>query len=253
MSTPTVSYRGVLAANLIAIALIAGVGTRYLTIALQARGRVAALFAVPPWALYAAALLTGAAALGTAIVARLRRQPPERRVYRVLPLVAVVFLGVHLFVVPPCLLPLKPEVLIDAQLRDLEPELLADEEGKLTTHPARVAAALGPARPPFVGPDGEPLRRWTVVTQTGCLGPVRTLPSGLDAGTLLYCVAPDRAKAWISPVGTGGTIVGGPALVRVKGDVLTVALELSAPGSAKRGPEPAAPPVTSREGDASIH
>jgi hypothetical protein len=223
------SYRGVLWANLVSLVILLWIGVRFLAVAIEARGRTAALLAVPPWYLYAPALLIGAAFLVVGLIARLKRLPPQRRVYRLLPVLSVVLLGVHVFVVPPCLLPFAADEIVVAELASVEGESLADQEGYFLADPGPLAAATERFSPPFVDANGEPLAHWRVVTSAGCQGPLATAPVGTEAGALLWCVSADRAHAWLTAVGLGAATTGAPAVVKSNGEPAVFAFERSAP------------------------
>jgi hypothetical protein len=69
---------------------------------------------------------------------------------------------------------------------------------------------LGPV-PFFV--RGHRVPAWTLDMRSGCTGPA-TDAAGDGAGTLIYCLAPDRKRAWVTLVGLPlGETYGSPAVV----------------------------------------
>ncbi|MBI5548893.1 MAG: hypothetical protein HY901_33850 [Deltaproteobacteria bacterium] len=225
-SSPEASYRGVLAANLVSLAIVGWYGVRYLDVALEVRGKVASVFSVPPWYLYSGGLALAAIGALVGAAARIRRVPPQRQVYRLLPVLAVAFLGLHVFVVPPCLLPVHADQIVAAQLEMVESESLLAKDGRFTSQPEQVASALSSYSPPFVGRDGQPLGRWHVMVHSACTGPLSEAPAGTDPGTILYCISTDRSKVWLHALGTGDSLAGGPAFVRAEGRPAVLALSL---------------------------
>jgi len=240
-SPPAASWRGVYLANLVSLAIVLGFGVRPLAAAIEVRGRVAALLHVPPWPVYAGALLLAAVALALEAVARVRGLPPERRVFRLLPVVSVVFLAVHVFVVPNCFWPVPMDELVVGQFAETNPEVLAAKDGRFETEPAAVFAALETYPAPFVGRDGDPLRKWHVVVRTACAGPVTEVPAGLEAGSLIYCVSPERTQAWLTPISVAGSLAGPPAIPVVRGKPGVIALRLDPAARPALAPEPDEP------------
>lgn len=69
---------------------------------------------------------------------------------------------------------------------------------------------LGPV--PFFE-KGERVPRWSVDVRTGCSGPAAEA-EGKGPGTLVYCVAGDRKRAWVTLVGVApGESFGAPRIV----------------------------------------
>ncbi|HEY3449148.1 MAG TPA: hypothetical protein VGK67_22515 [Myxococcales bacterium] len=214
-TTTPATYGTALWSNLVSLAILLWFCVRNLSLALEARGHVAALQSMPLWWLYGATLLLAAAALVAALVAALRRLPPDRPPYRVLPVLAVLLLGVEVFAVPQSRLPLPADEVVFAQASLLEPEAFAEEDGLFTTSADKVLSGMGPFDAPFLGRDGESMGRWRPVVRTGCTGPVTEIPAAMDAGALLYCVSADRTRAWLSFVGLEG-LAGNPRVVQAE-------------------------------------
>ncbi|MGC4116610.1 MAG: hypothetical protein QM765_18970 [Myxococcales bacterium] len=236
-TTTAATYKTALWSNLVSLAIVLWFCLRELDLAFEARGRVAALLALPPWWLYAGTLLLSAAALVAAVVSRVRRLPPDRPPYRLLPVIAVLLLAVQVFAVPQSRLPLPADEVVLAQASLLEAESFVEEDGLFTTAPERIQAGLGPFEAPFLGRDGEPLGHWRPVVRTNCAGPALEVPAAMEAGTLLYCVSSDRTNAWLSFVGLEG-LAGSPRVVQLDEGGATVSWEQP---KKKAPPEPETP------------
>lgn len=222
----------VLWSNLAALAIVLWFCLRNLALALEARGKIAALLAVPPLWLYGPALALAAAALVAAAVARLRGLPADRPHFRLLPILAVILLAVEVFAVPRYQLPLSSDELVAAQAAMLDPAAFAEPDGLFTVDGARVSGGLGALEAPFVGRDGAPLGKWRPAVRADCAGAVTELPAAVDVGAVVYCVSADRTRAWLSFVGLEG-VGGKPRVVAADESGATVQWERQ-----KRPPEP---------------
>ncbi len=237
------SFRGVLATSLVSLLVLLWYGVRYLSLALEARGRTAALIALPPWWFYVLVLLATLVATAVAVAAKLRRLPADSRSYRLLPVAAVLVLAIQTFLVPPCQLPLPVEDVLAVQLSTLDAEALTID-GRLPADPAKLDEMLDPEpyRPPFIGPDGNKLPKWRIIVRTGCTGPDLEVPAGVETGSLFYCLSADQKVAWVSVVGLGGSLTGAPAIATAGGQPLVAVLQVPDPEVANLPPEPAPVP-----------
>ncbi len=91
------------------------------------------------------------------------------------------------------------------------------------------------AVPLFV--EGERVPEWKLELRERCTGPALE-PGSATPGTLIYCVAGDRKRAWVTLVGTTlGQSFGAPAIVSTEGDWVGEVVAAAPPE------EPAGPPV----------
>lgn len=169
--------------------------------ALQARGaEVSAFTELPSLVRPAGVLVLGALALGAALWGLRRRQGEGYKGYRVLPMVLVGALFVDLVLAE------RRVPLGSLELATLSLQAFAEQAQQLATADAvpTEPAVLSPllerlGRPPYLV-RGQPARQYTLQLRQDCEGPVRSAP-GLQPGTLLYCVAPGRQRAWVTLVG----------------------------------------------------
>ncbi|MEW6432745.1 MAG: hypothetical protein AB1730_14670 [Myxococcota bacterium] len=85
---------------------------------------------------------------------------------------------------------------------------------------------------------GERVASWTVDVRRGCSGPAADA-AGKGAGTLIYCLAPDGKRAWVTLVGLApGEIFGTPRVVGTE-DPWMQEVTVAEPAPA---PRPEAPP-----------
>lgn len=77
----------------------------------------------------------------------------------------------------------------------------------------RVLRELLPRGPIPMAIDGVPLKEWKLEVREGCSGPATDV-RGATAGTVLYCVASNHQRAWVTLVATAeGQRFGDAALV----------------------------------------
>lgn len=77
--------------------------------------------------------------------------------------------------------------------------------------------------------DGTRVEQWHVEVREGCGGPAESA-GGAPAGTLVYCVAPNRRRAWITAVAVPlGKRFGAPEIISVEGAFV---------GDVRAAPEP---------------
>ncbi len=145
---------------------------------------------------------------------------------------AALVLSIQVFVLPPVYLP--PPVTADltaaAALETVATRVhaRADAEGLPVDEKALRGLLDGLPPPPYRHRSAQ-VSRWRLVVRRGCTGPVLD-PEGAPPGTLFYCVAGDRQRAWISFVGTGGRAAGEADIGRdLAGEPLVLRVE--APGA----------------------
>jgi hypothetical protein len=214
------SYRTVVISNAVSAAAVLYLGVRYTLLGSEASSAAgAALLAAPSVPAYALFAVMGVAASVAPALAYLRhRLSPDHRAYRIAPIVAVVVGAIH-FLVLPSYVPLFPsDTLAAAQVMALADDPPLDEMGFLAIDPSIFGATLEASTPPYLL-RGKPQSKWGLLIRTGCTGPITEVPQGAEIGTLLYCVAPSRLEGWFTAVGTGGELVGGPDIVRYKGEL----------------------------------
>ncbi|HVG59630.1 MAG TPA: hypothetical protein VNA24_13820 [Hyalangium sp.] len=208
--------------------------------ALQARSaEVAAFTELPSLVRPAAVLVIGVLALGSAVWGLLRRRGDDYKGYRLLPLVLVGALFVDL-VFAERRVPLGSLDLASLSLQSFHSQVQG-----LATADAVPAdpGVLNPlleklGRPPYLV-RGQPLSQYTLLVRQDCEGPARSAP-GLQAGTLIYCVAPSRKGAWITLVGLPAERrFGAPEVVSVGGEARFLLVE-PVPLGEESGP-PASP------------
>ncbi|MBL8956812.1 MAG: hypothetical protein JNK82_38925 [Myxococcaceae bacterium] len=151
---------------------------------------------------FAAALLALTVSGGALTVFGLTKKHDQGwKGYRVMPIIAVVGLFVDLFVVSADKPPFSSFARATAAL-----ELFENKASALSTAEAvptdrraleGLLAELGEA--PWLV-KGQPLKGWALDVGPDCEGP-RTDARGAAAGTLLYCAAFDRSRAWVTAVG----------------------------------------------------
>jgi len=214
-------WRATLWANALAFAALFGTGAWYLALGLRAReAEASALVRLPPWPVYSAMAALALGLAGAAAVAWLRRRDPDRRVFRLLPVAAILGLSVHLLLLPPYRPPVASDALAAGQLRALGGAVRLPADGAIPLE----GDALAAASPPMVAPylrHGEPAGPWRHQVVRGCEGPLTAAPPDAQAGTFLWCVSADRRRAWVHAVGTGGADVGEAGFVRESGGVAT--------------------------------
>ncbi len=222
-SSAPAGLRGALWANGLALALLLWIGIRYLLIGLEVRSAsVVALTAIPPWPLYAGFVALAAALAGLVGLAVARRATPESKVFRLLPVASAICLSTHWFVLPTAVPPIALDQLAIQELADVPSLVTPDSYGLLPVDAEPIAAALRTLPCPYLR-NGQPMTPWALSVVRDCTGPIVELPPGIQAGTLLYCVAADRRKAWMSGVGTASSLIG-RGLLQYQGRPAMVAL-----------------------------
>jgi hypothetical protein len=170
------------------------------------------------------------AALGGVAVGLWRGRGRDFKGYRLLPIVTVVALFVDVFAFsadawPP---PAWERGAWALGTVGRKAQALASQRGALPTAEELrpLIAELGP--PPY-RVRGAPLGAFSLQPRERCDGPALE-PAGAQAGTLLYCVAADGRKGWLSLVGLPAEVVhGAPAVVSTQGRPLALEVNPSAP------------------------
>ncbi len=163
-----------------------------------ARAEVAALTVPPnPWFAGGVALLAlGAVAVFAWGLAKGR--DAAFRGYRLLPILAVVALCAHLFLLPAgAPLPSSAQLGQDVQAFAAEARQQVPPGG-LPSQEALEAIAASLPPPPYLVRGARP-RAYALSLRTGCDGPATDV-AGASAGTLLVCVAQDGRHAWVTAV-----------------------------------------------------
>jgi hypothetical protein len=169
--------------------------------AIRARdAEVSAFTALPPLIPPAIVLALGTLALGVAVWGMLRRRGDDFKGYRLLPIVLVSGLFMDLVFAE------GRSLLSSAEVANMSLRKFHDMAQELATADAvpddpavlhRLLEDFG--RPPYLV-RGQRSSEYTLQVRQNCEGPVRSA-SGLQPGTFIYCVAPERKGAWITLVG----------------------------------------------------
>jgi len=169
--------------------------------AIRARdAEVSAFSALPPLIPPAVVLVLGTFALGVVVWGMLRRRGDDFKGYRLLPILLVGGLFMDL-VFAERRSPLSPTDVASMSLQQFHgmAQELATPEA-VPAEPAVLHRLLeGLGRPPYLV-RGQPATEYTLQVRQDCEGPVRSA-AGLQPGTFIYCVAPERKGAWITLVG----------------------------------------------------
>jgi hypothetical protein len=205
--------------------------------ALQARkAEVAAFTALPPLGPPAGVLVLATLALGGVVWGLLRRKGDDFKGYRLLPIVLVAGLFVDL-VLAERRSPLSSLDMASMSLQNFHgmAQELATPEA-VPSEPAVLHRLLGKlGRPPYLV-RGQPAGEYTLQVRQDCEGPV-SAASGLQPGTFIYCVAPERKGAWITLVGLPAERrFGLPDVLSVNGEVRFLVVQPAIP-DAQESPE----------------
>jgi hypothetical protein len=197
--------------NAAALALLAWLYGGDVVEGLRARSAEVAALSEPPQLAFASiVLLLAVAVAGVSVWGWRTGRGDDFRGYRLLPILAAVAIFVDLFVLSAERNPFTSYELAAAAVGHLEQrasQLATD--GLVPVDRASLEAVLPElGRPPYLA-RGRPLPGWTLEVRTGCSGPV-TGAQTLPAGTLTYCAAPDRKRAWITAVGLPWEVRTGP-------------------------------------------
>lgn len=193
--------KATLATNVIALAFLLFLYVGDLVDYLRAQRAEVSAFGKPPNVLFAALVL--AAVTGVLVLLTLKLMQgveAKNRVFRLLPIVAVVSIFIDLFV-----LSVDDTLINPADQMSLALQLFgktASERGTASQVPstdrdlADIVKEFG--APPYLL-RGQPAPAFTIQRRENCEGPVGEAP-GAQVGTFLYCVAADKRTAWVTLV-----------------------------------------------------
>lgn len=160
---------------------------------------VSAFLAPPPVVWPAVVLAASAGVLGALLWGLVRGRGEDFKGYRLLPILLLCALFVDLARAENQL-PLRSEEAAALALRQFADGAEALSGGRtVPTDPAVLRPLLAELEPPPYLVRGERAAAWSLQVRQRCEGPVQEAP-GLAVGTLIYCVAPDLQKAWVSLV-----------------------------------------------------
>jgi hypothetical protein len=190
--------------------------------------------------------------LGVVLWGLLRERPEGFKGYRLLPIVLVCALFVDL-VLMESQVPLGAEDVALMSLSQFEQRAQSLVNGPtVPSNPAVLRPVLEQmGQPPYLV-RGARAEAWSLQVRENCDGPVREAP-GLEVGTFIYCVTPDRKLAWVTLVGLPvGERFGRPAVITEDGEPHVAIVQPVLPeqetaegtpqGPFQRPPEPAFAP-----------
>jgi hypothetical protein len=187
--------------------------------ALRARSaEVAAFLAPPPVSWPAVVLVVTVGVLGVVAWGVWRERPEGFKGYRLLPIVLVCSLFFDMVRLENQV-PLRPEDVAAMSLSHFQQKAQELVRGNtVPTDPALLRPLLEEmGQPPYLV-RGSRAPAWSLQVRQGCQGPVAEAP-GLEVGTFIYCVAPERDTAWVTLVGLPvGERFGLPAVLSVEGE-----------------------------------
>jgi hypothetical protein len=188
---------------------------------------IASLPSLPVYGTLAAALVTASA---FALAALFKRKPAEARAYRLLPIAATLCAFMHWLVLTPVVPPIPADEIALAQMALARDDLATAQA--LPREAGPIEALLQAVPPPYLV-RGERLARWNILVRTECASPWLEAPVGVRAGTFLYCLSQNGREAWITAVGSGGALLGEPALVTRRGNPVVARVESLSSGSSQ--------------------
>lgn len=204
--------------------------------ALRARSAEVSAFLAPPSRGWPALVLVATlGALGVGLRGALTGQGEGYKGYRLLPILLVCALFFDL-VLAEGKVPLPPEDVAMLGLRQVRDKAQALANGRsVPSDPAQLRPLVeGMGQPPYLV-RGERARAWTLQVRSGCQGPVQEAP-GLEVGTFIYCVSPDRSQAWVTLVALPwGKRFGVPTIFSAEGEPYVMLVQ----------PPPEPPPAVS--------
>lgn len=251
----TLPSRKTLLGNALSLMAIAWIYGGDLSDAVRARtADVSAFMTVPSLERPAVVLAVAAVAALAFVVGLLQRKEEGFKGYRLLPIVLVGALFVDL-VLSESRTPLTSTDIASMALQRFHQSAQERTSALEVPDDPRLLQSLLEelGRPPYLV-RGESLPAYTLQVRKDCEGPVRDAP-GVRAGTILYCVAPERQGAWVTMVGLpADERFGPPAVVSVAGEarfllVRPIPTDEAEPGTAFRD-SLAAPPSPAGDTDA---
>lgn len=188
-------------------------------------------------------------AVGGVVWGLLRRQGDDFKGYRLLPILLVGALFVDMVFAE------RRTGLPSSQLADMSLQYfqgLVQQQATtdaVPADPAQLRSLLEklPGHPPYLV-RGQPSEAYTLQVRQDCEGPVRSA-SGLQLGTLIYCVAPGRKAAWITLVGLPAERrFGTPEVLSVEGEARFYLVQPLPPEEGDAAGTPAASPFRGATG-----
>ncbi len=187
--------------------------------ALRARSaEVSAFLAPPPVVWPAVVLVITVGVLGVVAWGLSRGLPEGFKGYRLLPIVLVCALFFDMVRLEKQV-PLRPEDVAAMSLSHFQQKAQTLVNGHaVPSDPALLRPLLEEmGQPPYLV-RGARAPAWSLQVRQDCQGPVAEAP-GLEVGTFIYCVAPERDTAWVTLVGLpAGERFGLPAVLSVNGE-----------------------------------
>jgi len=223
---------------------------------LRARNAEVSAFMTPPRVIWPAVVLVAlVGVLGVVLwgLVRVREQPEKFKGYRLLPILLVCALFIDLALLE-SQVPLSPEDVAIMAVGQFEQRAQALVQGvTVPSDPAVLRSVLEEmGQPPYLV-RGTRAPAWSLQVRENCEGPIAQAP-GLEVGTFIYCVAPDRKVAWVSLVGLpAGERFGRPAVLSRDGEPYVGIVEpglSDEPEPFQRPSEPSEPSGTPETGDA---
>ena len=206
---------------------------------LRARtAEVSAFPALPSVGWPACVLAATGVGLGVLVWGLVRGRGGDFKGYRLLPILLVCALFVDL-VLAEGQLPLRSGDLSVLALEQVQEKAQALSDGRtVPADPAVLRSLLEGLEPPPYLVRGTRAAGWSLQVREGCDGPVLEAP-GLEVGTFLYCVGPERRSAWVTLVALPwGERFGEPSIFSMSGRPYALVVEPPPPPEAE--PEPGA-------------
>ncbi|HEX8438704.1 hypothetical protein [Archangium sp.] len=187
--------------------------------AVRARSAEVSAFLEPPTMVWpAVVLVVTLGVLGVVAWGVGRGRPEDFKGYRLLPIVLVCALFFDMVLLE-SRVPLRPEdvAFMSVSRFQQQAQALANERA-VPSDPAVLRPLVEEmGQPPYLV-RGTRALAWSLQVRRDCQGPVTEAP-GLEVGTILYCVAPQRDAAWVTLVGLpAGERFGHPAVLSVDGE-----------------------------------
>jgi len=193
---------------------------------IRARSAEVSAFLAPPPVLWPAVVLAATlVVLGVGVWGMATDRAEGFKGYRLLPILLVCALFLDL-VLAENRVPLDTEAVASLSLGQFQQKAQAlVRNGKVPADPDILRPAVEElGQPPYLV-RGERVRAWSLQVRRDCSGPVAQAP-GIEVGTLLYCVASEGDRAWVSLVGLpAGSRFGMPAVYSTEGKPYGVVIQ----------------------------
>lgn len=214
--------------------------------AFRARSAEVSAFLAPPPVVWPAVVLVAMGGVLSVVLWGVGRGRGEDfKGYRLLPILLVTALFFDLVLLEDQV-PLRPEDVASMSLSHFQERAQALVNGRIVPSDPAVLRPLVEelGQPPYLV-RGTRAQAWSLQVRQECQGPVKEAP-GLEAGTLIYCVAPGRETAWVTLIGLpAGTRFGPPSVLSVEGEPHVVVVQPILPEEGEAGaPAPEAPAPT---------